>query len=218
MQTTNENILRADIIETARTLLAKNLIKGTSGNVSARHEDGFLITPTGLPYDDLTSDQIVRMNWDGQCKGNLLPSSEWRFHRDILATFPHFNAVVHTHSPYATAVAILGRDIPAIHYRIAVAGGATIPCVPYATFGTQMLAENIIAAMRDRRGCLLAHHGVVAAHSSLAGALNVAQAIEEMAQLYILSSSVAAAPVLSDKDIAIVLDKHKTYGQQPARL
>lgn len=218
MPTTHENAIRADIVATARTLLAKNLIKGTSGNVSAQHEDGFLITPTGLPYDELTPDKIVRMNWDGVCESNLLPSSEWRFHREILLSSPHFNAVVHTHSPYATAVAVLGRDIPAIHYRIAVAGGSTIPCVRYATFGTQALADEVLEVMKNRRGCLLAHHGAVAAHGTLAGALNVAQVIEEMAELYILSSSVAPPPVLSDEDIAIVLDKHKTYGQQPARL
>ncbi len=214
---TDEKALRADIIATARAMQARNLIKGTSGNVSARHGDGFLITPTGVPYDGLAPDQIVRMNRDGRCDGDLLPSSEWRFHRAILAAFPHFNAVVHTHSPYATAVAVLGRDIPAIHYRIAVAGGATVPCIPYATFGTAELAEKIVVAMAERRGCLLAHHGVVAAHDTLAGALNVAETIEEMAQLYILSHGVAPPPVLTDEDIAIVLDKHKTYGQQPMR-
>ncbi len=123
MSEESEFALRKEIIDVSRALQSRGLIKGTSGNVSARCGGGFLVTPTGIPYEDLTADKIVFMDMDGRFEGPVLPSSEWRFHRDVLSSFPHFNAVVHTHSPYATAVSIQRREIPAIHYRIAVVGG-----------------------------------------------------------------------------------------------
>ena len=215
MSLSDEVALRREIIDVARTLQYKGLVKGTSGNVSARCGDGFLITPTGIPYSDLTPQHIVRMDWDGCFEGSVLPSSEWRFHRDVMASFPHFNAVVHTHSPYATAVSIQRRPVPAIHYRIAVVGGDTIPCVPYATFGTQKLADAIVAGMQGRRGCLLANHGTLAAHSSILGAVNVAEVIEEISKLYLLTLGAGEPPVLSTEEVAVVIEKHKTYGQQP---
>ncbi len=218
MSEESEFALRKEIIDVSRALQSRGLIKGTSGNVSARCGGGFLVTPTGIPYADLTADKIVFMDMDGRFEGSVLPSSEWRFHRDVLSSFPHFNAVVHTHSPYATAVSIQRREIPAIHYRIAVVGGETIPCVPYATFGTQELADAIVAGLQHRRGCLLAHHGTLAAHDSLTGALNVAEVIEEIAKLYLLTLGAGEPFVLSSEEVATVIEKHKTYGQQPATI
>ena len=208
--------LRSEVIEVARALKNRGLVKGTSGNVSVRYgDDGFLVTPTGIPYEELTPEKIVLMDWNGGHIGSVLPSSEWRFHRDMLRSFPHFNAVVHTHSPYATAMSIHRRPVPAVHYRIGLIGGDTIPCVPYATFGTQELADAIIAGMQGRRGCLLAHHGTLAAHDSLAGALAVAEVIEELSQLYLLALGAGEPPVLSANKVFEVIEKHKSYGQQP---
>ena len=169
--TDKEADLRRDLVQTCRDMQAKGLSKGTSGNVSVRSGDGFLISPTGIPYEDLHPDQVVQMRWDGSFDGPVLPSSEWRFHADVLRTRNDLNAVVHSHSLNATAVAILGRAIPPIHYLIAAAGGKDIRCTPYATFGTQALADLVVAAMAGRKACILAHHGAIAANTSLAGAL-----------------------------------------------
>lgn len=205
---------RQDLVATCRAMLDKGLATGTSGNISTRSGDGFLISPTGIAYDALGPEQVVRMRWDGSFDGDILPSSEWRFHADILRSRPELNAVVHTHSPRATAVSILGRDIPAIHYRIAAAGGADIRCTPYATFGTQELADLAVAAIQGRRACLLGHHGVIAAHATLAGALALAETVEELADLYLMCLPMGAPPVLTSEQMDEVLEKFRTYGQQ----
>lgn len=209
-----ESRLRRDLVQTCREMQAKGLSKGTSGNVSVRCDEGFLISPTGIPYEDLRPDQVVPMRWDGSFDGEVLPSSEWRFHADILRTRADLNAVVHTHSLNATAVAILGRSIPPIHYLIAAAGGEDIRCAPYATFGTQELADLAVAALVGRKACLLAHHGAIAAHSSLAGALKLAETVEELAELYLKCLPLGDPPVLNTDQIAEVLARFRTYGQQ----
>lgn len=216
MESKSEAELRAELVATCRQLDEKGLIKGTSGNVSVRAGDGFLISPTGLSYSTMKPEQVVKVSWAGEHEGPILPSSEWRFHRDILAARPEFNAVVHTHSPHATAVSILECGIPAIHYRIAALGGPDIRCAPYALFGTQQLAEMAVEGMRDRRACLLAHHGVIAAHATLNGALQMAEIVEELARLYLLCLPMGPPPVLPSEAIAEVIERHKTYGQQPA--
>jgi L-fuculose-phosphate aldolase len=212
--TDQEADLRQSLVQTCRDMQAKGLSKGTSGNVSVRSGEGFLISPTGIPYEDLQPDQVVRMLWDGSFDGPVLPSSEWRFHADILRSRNDLNAVVHTHSLNATAVAILGRAIPPIHYLIAAAGGEDIRCAPYATFGTQALADLAVTALVGRRACLLAHHGMIAAHSSLSGALKLAETVEELAALYLKCLAVGEPPVLSGDQIAEVLARFRTYGQQ----
>lgn len=205
---------RQELVATCRAVQAKGLVSGTSGNISTRSGDGFLISPTGIAYDALGPEQVVRMRWDGSFDGDTLPSSEWRFHADILRSRPDLNAVVHTHSPRATAVSILGRDIPAIHYRIAAAGGADIRCTRYATFGTQELADLAVAAMQGRRACLLGHHGVIAAHATLTGALGLAETVEELADLYLMCLPMGEPPVLTSDQMDEVLKKFQTYGQQ----
>ncbi|MGL4289118.1 MAG: class II aldolase/adducin family protein [Phreatobacter sp.] len=208
--------LREELIETCRKMNRLGINKGTSGNVSMRHGDGFLISPTGIGYDALTPELIVQVRWDGSFACDVLPSSEWRLHRDILVARDDLNAVVHTHSTHATALAIMGLGIPAIHYSIAAAGGPDIRCAGYATFGTQELADAVTAAMQGRRACLLAHHGVVAAHVSMAKALSLAVTVEELAKQYILCRSLGMPPVLDDAEIMTVVGKYQTYGRQPA--
>lgn len=210
----NELALRTEIIESCRAMNRLGINKGTAGNISVRYGDGFLISPTGLPYDKLVPEHVVMMNWDATYKGEVQPSSEWRFHRDILQARPDLNAVVHTHSTHATAVSILNKDIPAIHYAIAAAGGATIRCAPYEIFGSQELADRVVVALEGRRACLMAHHGVIAAHVSIARALALAVTVEELAHQYLLCLPLGEPPVLSEPQIAAVLEKFKTYGQQ----
>jgi len=188
--------------------------KGTSGNISVRYGDGFLISPTGIPYEKLLPEHVVAMRWDASYEGDVLPSSEWRFHREILMARDDLNAIVHSHSTHATAVGILERDIPAIHYMIASAGGSSIRCAPYEIFGSQELADRVVEAIEGRRACLMAHHGVIAAHNSVTQALSLAVLVEELAQQYILCLPLGEPPVLSEAQISAVLKKFKTYGQQ----
>lgn len=211
----NDLSIRTSIVEALQSMSRLGINKGTSGNVSVRGENGFYVSPTGIAYAGMTPDQIVFMTWDGQYEGDILPSSEWRFHRDILQERKEFNAVVHTHSTHATAVSVLEHDIPAIHYVVAAAGGNSIRCAKYATFGTAELGREILLAMKDRRACLMAHHGSIAAHVNLARAMALSVTIEEMAHLYLQVLPFGAPRLLPDDEMARILEKFKTYGQQP---
>lgn len=212
-----DGALRAELVESCRAMVRLGLTRGTSGNVSVRAGEGLLISPSGMPYETMRPEDVVPMRLDGSHSGDLLPSSEWRFHRDILRARPEVGAVVHTHSTQATAVAVLGRAIPAIHYDIAAAGGPTIRCAPYATFGTEALARHVLAALEGRKACLLAHHGVVATGSTLAAALSLAVLVEELARLYLACLPAGEPPVLPDDEIARVVALYASYGRQPAR-
>ncbi|MGE5767011.1 MAG: class II aldolase/adducin family protein [Bacteroidota bacterium] len=194
---------------------ASGINQGTSGNVSARCGGTLLITPSGLPYDAMTPDDIVAMPLDrddGSHEGGLAPSSEWRFHHDILWARPEVGAVVHTHSTYATALAICGREIPAVHYMIAAAGGPTIRVAPYATYGTAELSRNALEALEGRSACLLANHGVIATGPTLGRALWLAGEVETLAKQYVLAQALGKPRILPDDEIARVVEKFKSYG------
>jgi L-fuculose-phosphate aldolase len=211
-----ETALRREVIETALEMERIGINQGTSGNISARWRDGLLITPSGVPYADLKTQDIVWLPLDVSDDADVFrqsrPSTEWRFHRDILCSRPEINAVVHTHSNAATAMAIHSRDIPAHHYMVAVAGGNSIRCAPYATFGSQALSEHAITALKDRTACLLAHHGVIALGHELARALWLANEVEVLAQQYLLACQLGTPPLLSDEAINEVIEKFKDYG------
>lgn len=207
--------LRKALIATACATNSLGLNQGTAGNVSARTPEGFLITPSGLPFDQLVPEHVVEMDLEGQVASDqIAPSSEWRFHRDILVNRPEVGAVLHVHSPYATALACTHREIPAFHYMVAVAGGKTIPCAPYAAFGTQALSDNVLTALENRHACLLANHGMVAVGPSLEEALRLAKEVEELARQYHLSLQIGGPVILSDEAMTIVLEKFKTYGRK----
>ncbi len=214
----DEAALREAIVHTAREMERLGINQGTSGNVSARCADGFLITPSGVSATALREDAIVWLPLDVAADAPVLaerkPSSEWRMHRDILRARPESNAVVHTHSMAATAMAIHGRDIPAHHYMVAVAGGNSIRCAPYATFGSQALSDHAVAALQGRYACLLAHHGVIAVASGLARALWIAHEVEVLAKQYLLASQLGTPPLLSDDEMAEVVEKFKDYGMR----
>ena len=211
-----ETTLRREVIETALEMERLGINQGTSGNISARWRDGLLITPSGVPYAQLQTQDIVWLPLDVSDDAAVFaqsrPSTEWRFHRDILRSRPEINAVVHTHPNAATAMAIHGRDIPAHHYMVAVAGGDSIRCAPYATFGSQLLSTYAITALKDRTACLLAHHGVIAIGHDLARALWLANEVEVLAQQYLLAFQLGTPPVLSDEAISEVIEKFKGYG------
>ena len=204
--------LRERIVATARRMNGLGINQGASGNVSARVESGFLVTPSGIPYDSLEPGDIVHVGMGGHATGHREPSSEWRFHRDIYATRPEAGAVVHTHSAFATTLACLGRAIPAFHYEVAFAGGSDIRCAPYRTFGTQELSDAAIAALEGRRACLLAHHGAIAFGADLDDALGLADKVEAMARLYWQAIQVAEPEVLDDAEMARIVERFRHYG------
>jgi L-fuculose-phosphate aldolase len=211
----HERAARQSLIDHCCAMNASGLSLGKSGNASLRWGDGLLITPTGRAYDRLQPEDIVYLEADGGCPpGQLIPSSEWRFHCDILHAFPGTNAVVHVHSTYATALACLGEGIPAFHYMVAVAGGADVPCAAYATFGTPELSTHILNALRDRKACLMANHGQVATGRTLADAYALAQEIENLARQYMLARGLGPTRNLSDDEMARVVEKFRSYGQQ----
>jgi L-fuculose-phosphate aldolase len=212
MSTTNDRAKRQSIIDACLQMNQLGINQGTSGNISLRHEDGMLITPTSTPYEAMKPGQIVYMNLDGSFDPKQRPSSEWRFHRDIFKARPEVNAVVHAHPPYATILAIMGREIPPIHYMIACAGGDTIPCAPYATFGTEALSQHAVTALAGRSACLLAHHGMIAIGPSLSKAMWLAVEVETLARQYHGCLQIGTPPLLSKAEIENVRARMAGYG------
>src|SRR6201996_5093501 len=200
------------IIDACLRMNELGINQGTSGNISLRHQDGMLITPTSVPYEEMEPEQIVHMELDGSFDPKQRTSSEWRFHLDILRARPEVNAVVHTHPPYATILAIMGMEIPPIHYMIACVGGDNIRCAPYATFGSQELSDHAVDALQDRMACLLAHHGMIAVGPSLTKAMWLAVEVETLARQYHGCLQIGTPPQLSKAEIDNVLSRIAGYG------
>ena len=205
---------RVRIIDAARRMNASGMNQGRSGNVSARVEGGFLVTPTGVPYEELNPADLVFMRRDGERVGTYTPSSDWRIHRDIYEKHAEAGAIVHTHSPYATSLACLRRAIPPFHYEVAFAGGSDIRCAEYATFGTQELSDHALAALEGRQACLLANHGVVALGRDIDAAFAMAAKVEALARLYWQALQAGDPVLLDDAEMARVLEKFRTYGRE----
>lgn len=201
------------LLYTAQQMALTGLNKGTSGNASIRLETGFLVTPSGVPADQLHADSMVHMDWQGRAEAGKTPSSEWRFHLDILQARPEVNAVVHCHSMFATTVACMGHDVPPFHYMIASVGGDNIRCAPYALFGTQALSEVALAALHERKACLLAHHGMIALGRDLSHALAVAVEVENLCEQYWRLLQVGQLRLLTPAQMLEVHAQFKGYGQ-----
>jgi len=208
--------LREAAVAALRRLDALGLNRGSSGNLSVRDGAGMWITPSGMGADDTGPDDLVWLGLDGGVRGRWMPSSEWHFHRAIYAVRPDVGAVVHTHSVHATALACLERPLPAFHYMVAIAGGDSVPCVPYRLFGTQALSRLVADALRERDACLLAHHGLVALGGTLAGAMKVALEVESLSEAYLKALAVAEPPLLSAAQMADVIERFRHYGQPAA--
>ena len=205
--------LRLAIVQTARRMNTLGINRGKSGNVSARIDGGFLVTPSALPYDETDAEDIVAVGEQGAARGRRKPSSEWRFHRDIYAARNDAAAIVHTHSPFATTLACLDRGIPAFHYMVAAAGGSDIRCAPYATFGTQQLSDFAVQALDERKACLLAHHGMIAIGDTLERALALAIEVEALAEMYWRALQIGEPAILPADEMRTVLAKFTTYGR-----
>ena len=205
---------REQLLKTSQKLVDTGLNKGTSGNASIRVGDGFLVTPSGMAVEEMSPDNMVYMQLDGSFQQSKKPSSEWRFHRDILASRIDINAVIHTHSMFATTLACLHKDIPPFHYMIAVAGGDTIQCAPYALFGSQQLSDYVLTALKDRKACLLANHGRIALGNDLEDALAVAVEVENLSEQYWRILQVNAnPPLLNEAEMRQVFLQFKGYGK-----
>ncbi len=203
--------LRLAVVATARKMNALGINRGKSGNVSARVRDGFLVTPSALPYDRTEPEDVVLVADDGTPRGRRRPSSEWRFHRDIYAARDEVRAIGHTHSPFAPTLACLDRGIPAFHYMVAVAGGDDIRCAPYATFGTQALSDRAVAALDGRKACLLSHHGMIALGGSLDAALARAVEVETLAEMYWRALQVGEPALLPADEMREVRQRFAAY-------
>lgn len=205
--------LHENVSAAARRSVSEGLNRGSSGNVSTRCGEGFLITPSGLPSAEIRPDQVVYVDMQGRAREGLPPSSEWRIHRDLYQARPEVGAVVHAHSPFAVSLACLRLDIPAFNYMVAVAGGKDIRCAEYATFGTQALSDHILAAMTGRRACLMANHGLVAVGGDLEQALALAVEVEGLCEQYWRASLMGEPVLLTDSEMDEVLERFKGYGQ-----
>lgn len=209
--------VRQKMIATALEMTKQGINQGTAGNISYRTEEGLLITPTSLPYEVMTPEDIVAMKWDGSFVGRHRPSSEWRFHRDILKNRTDMNVVLHNHATYTTVLATHERGIPPFHYMTAVAGGHDIRVSKYATFGTQELSDEILIALKDRYACIMGHHGMVTVGKSLDKALALAIEVETLAKMYVHALAIGEPPHLSGEEMDRVIEqiRRMSYGNAP---
>jgi L-fuculose-phosphate aldolase len=217
----NEKELRHALVETCLELERLNINQGMAGNLSARSSQSMLITPSGLPYDKMTGAMIARMPIDsdyGAWSGPLPPSSEWRMHLDIMRARADVGAIIHAHALYATALSLLHRPIPAVHYMIAAFGGPTIRCTKYAPFGTKELSDLAIRGLADRHGVLLGQHGMLVTGRDLVEAMWRAVELETLAKMYVLASGIGRPQILPDEEVFRNVERFKFYGYQPKKL
>jgi len=207
-----ERTLRDQIVAHGLKLTPSGLSQGTSGNLSIRHGQGFLITPSGMPYGEIAAQDIVPVAMDGRYEHTRAPSSEWRFHRDIYAARPDVHAIVHAHPPYSTGLAMCRMDIPAAHYMIAVGGGDSIRCSDYYTYGTQELSDAVVRALDGRLACLMANHGMIAAGATMEQAMWRAIEVETLARQYAIALQVGKPVLLNDEEVTQVIEKFGNYG------
>lgn len=214
-QPLTEDQLRTRMAEVMKAMDARGLNRGTSGNVSARCGEAMLVTPSGVPPERLSGEQMVLVQPDGSTpEGGLRPSSEWRMHQQILIRRPDANAVVHCHSRHATILACAGREIPSMHYMVAVGGGASVPVAPYATFGSVELAEAVVDTLDGRSAALMANHGQIVVARNLDAALAITEEIEEQAAVYWGTLAIGGPKLLSGEEMELILQRFRSYGQK----
>lgn len=204
---------REQLLGVMQKLLQCGLNRGTSGNASVRVKNGILLTPTGMDVEDMIASDMVFMNEDGEYEGDRKPTSEWMFHLDILKQRPEIGAVIHTHSMFATTLACLRKDVPPFHYMIAVSGGDSIRCAPYALFGSEALSKSALSALERRRACLLANHGMIALGEDIKQAFDVAVEVEALCEQYLRTLQVGEPAILTDEEMHEVFAQFKGYSK-----
>jgi L-fuculose-phosphate aldolase len=217
----SEEQARDAVVAAVRRLDALGMNRGSTGNASQRWAvdgvDGMLITPTGMGADELQPADLVWVGVDGRVAGAWQPSSEWHFHLATYRARPDLHAVLHTHSTHAAALACLRYELPAFHYMVAVAGGDSVPCVPYHLFGTEALSQAVAGALRERDACLMANHGLVAAGATMARAMKVLQEVESLCEVYLKALAVGEPALLSREQMREVIARFRDYGKTAAR-
>ena len=191
---------KKELVKTTKYLNNKNINRGSSGNLSYRTNNGFIITPSSIPNDKLNEKNCVQMAFDGTYKNKLKPSTEWRIHRDIYLKREDIFAIIHAHPTFSTAIACMNIDIPSFHYMIAVAGGDNVRCARYATFGTEQLSKNVIKALDNRNACLMANHGLIVGEKNLKFALKLTEEVENLSKQYLQILKSGKKPVLLSKN------------------
>lgn len=211
---TEEQRLRVEISDAGRDLAREGLVVGTAGNISARGADYILITPSGMLYQSITPNDVVRLGGDGKpAPGERKPSSERPMHFAVYQSRKDIQAIVHTHSVYATMLACTGRDIPPVHYAVGNLGGR-VPLAPYATYGTDELADQVVAALgTNGRATLMENHGVIVVGRSVEEALERARLVEWLARLYVGTLALGQPQVLCQEEMDDVMERLATYGQ-----
>ena len=204
---------REDAVAAMRRMAELGMNRGSTGNLSLRAGAGMLITPTGMGADDLCEQDLVWCGWDGSVRGAWKPSSEWHFHQAVYLARPDLNAVLHTHSTHAAALACLRWELPAFHYMVAIAGSDHVPCVPYHLFGSEALSKAVAGAMLQVDACLLANHGLVAGGKTLGQAMKVLQEIESLCEVYLKALAAGEPALLSREQMAEVIEKFQSYGR-----
>ncbi len=206
--------LKEELLSISIQLVRTGLNRGASGNVSVRSENGFIITPSGLKPEDMQSQDMIFLDSEGVNQSAGTPSSEWRFHKDIYNQRPEVGAIIHTHSTFCTTLACLRKDIPPFHYMIALAGGDSIRCAPYALFGSQELSDSALKALEGRKACLLANHGMIVIGNNLQSAMDLALEVESLCEQYWRVLQVASPFILNSREMSEVLERFKTYGNR----
>jgi len=214
MSRASEEELRGLLVAVMQEMGASGLNSGTAGNASVRLGERFLVTPSGIPADRLTPDTIVNLDRDGAYEGEIRPTSEWRMHVGLLAGRPDINAVVHSHSRFATTLACANKPIPPLHYMTAVSGGFEISLAPYAIFGSEELAQSVITTLDGRRACLMANHGQIALGRTPEEALMIAREVEVQASYYYGTLAIGGPTLLSQDNMNAVLGAFANYGQK----
>lgn len=212
---TLETEMRRGLVAAVQQLEQAGMNQGSSGNVSCRCGETFLITPTGARSATLGLDDIVAIDREGRPLGPGIPSSEWRMHLAIMLAVPQAGAVVHTHADACVALACARRKIPAFHYMIARFGGDDIPCAPYATFGSKALADKVVETLAGRSACLLANHGMIVHSLTIEKAVESAGKLETLARQYVLSLQCGEPVLLDAKEIDAVKERYRYYGVAP---
>lgn len=209
--------MRHQVAHVYRTLGQLGFVPGSAGNVSVRTPSGMAITPSGVSAADIRPRAVVALTLEGVVAAGGVPSSEWPMHAAIYRAFPAAGAIVHTHADACTALACLNENLPAFHYMIAAFGGDDVRCAPYVTFGTPELASMAVTALRDRRACLLANHGMIVHAASADAALNDAVILESLARQYLLARAAGAVRVLTAAEMRAARKRFETYGAGGAR-
>ena len=209
-----EENLRKKIIDTCLKIEIKKLNQGKTGNVSHRWRNGILITPSGIDYDKLNYKDIVFVDINGKAVGERLPSSEWRFHLNIIKNRKEVDSIIHNHPVYGTGFSMLRKEIKSFHYLIGLFGGVNIRCTKFMMPGSESLSNEILISLKKRKACLIANHGVVTIGKNLDEAFYLAEQFEALCKQITIAKINGKPKLIDEKKMTIILKKLKNYSKE----